>query len=164
MLIGWKPKRNHKSHRLEVSILVNSHESSEAAVAEALADDLEAGAVGQTGRERFTNHAEYLSSKNEPMPPPVPVDAFLPLPQLHQAVLEGIGTECHIVPSGASGSCFSALTCWFTQMAASCLRRGPIPHPLRRGPHARRGMMHPMQLRSFVIVRRGRGASRAGGP
>jgi hypothetical protein len=45
-------------------------------VAESLADDLEVGAACETGRERFTNHAEYLSSKNEPMPLPSPLMRF----------------------------------------------------------------------------------------
>ena len=41
----------------------------------------------ETGRERFTNHVEYVSSQDGPIRLPALVAASLTLPWLHQAVL-----------------------------------------------------------------------------
>jgi ribose/xylose/arabinose/galactoside ABC-type transport system permease subunit len=56
----------------------------------------------ETGRERFTDPVEWVTSKNTPLGGPVPVGAVLALPWLHHSVLRYNRTGRDIVAAAAT--------------------------------------------------------------
>jgi hypothetical protein len=58
-----------------------------------------------TGRERFTNPVEWVTSKNAPLGGLVLVDTVLAWLWLHHSVLRRNGTGCDIVAPAATWRC-----------------------------------------------------------
>src|SRR6266568_5954117 len=67
-------------------VAIDTQGERQVVVTEVLGQLGDAQPVGQTGRERFTNHVEYLKLSSGEMGVLVLVDASFPLPQVPQAV------------------------------------------------------------------------------